>query len=235
MEQPLSDPSPSTPAAGRTPSRHTSAGSGSGSGSGTGAGLHTGAGAGSRTGRTDRSRRTREAILCAARLHFAADGYQRATIRAIAATASIDPSMVMRHFGSKERLFDAVLDVDLGLPDFTGTPLELLPRALLIGFLAPWEEDTHEGALRLLLRSAATNEQAAECLRRILHEQFTHSLTGVLGAERAAAGSGLLAAQLLGVAFARYLLRLRPICELPVGALADLVAPAMRTVLAATG
>ncbi|MFD7707382.1 TetR family transcriptional regulator [Streptomyces sp. NPDC059785] len=180
-----------------------------------------------------RSHRTREAILHAARLHFAADGYQRATIRAIAATASIDPSMVMRYYGSKERLFDAALDVDLGLPDLTGTPAETLPQTLITRFLAPWENDTHEGSLRLLLRSAATNERAADRLRGVLQEQFTHSLTGVLGPDRAAAASGLVAAQLLGVAFARYLLRLQPIAELPVHALADLVAPSMRAALTA--
>ncbi|MFD4528626.1 TetR family transcriptional regulator [Streptomyces sp. NPDC058470] len=179
-----------------------------------------------------RSQRTREAILCAARIHFGSHGYQRATIRAIAATAAIDPSMVMRYFGSKEQLFDAALDLDLGLPDLTGTPPELLPHALITRFLAPWENDTDEGSLRLLLRSAATNERAAERLRRILHEQLTSSLTGVLGAERAASSSGLVAAQLLGVAFARYLLRLQPIADLSVQALADLVAPSMRTALA---
>lgn len=179
-----------------------------------------------------RSQRTRAAILRAARLHFAADGYQRATIRAIAATAAIDPSMVMRYFGSKEQLFDAALDVDLGLPDLTGTAVERLPQSLVTHFLAPWENDSDEGSLRLLLRCAATNERAAEHLRRMLHEQFTSSLTGVLGPERAAAGSGLLAAQLLGVAFTRYVLRLRPIADLSVPALAELVAPSMRTALA---
>jgi len=46
--------------------------------------------------RTRRSDATRAAILRAARERFAADGYDRATIRAIAADAHIDPSMVMR-------------------------------------------------------------------------------------------------------------------------------------------
>jgi AcrR family transcriptional regulator len=180
-----------------------------------------------------RSQRTREAILRAARMHFAADGYQRSTIRAIAATACIDPSMVMRYYGSKEQLFDAALDVDLHLPDLTGTPPELLPQALVTHFLAPWEDDLAEGSMRLLLRCAATNERAAEHLRQMLHEQFTSSLRGALGAERAAACSGILAAQLLGVAFTRYVLRLRPIADLPVAALAELVTPSLRTVLAA--
>ncbi len=68
-----------------------------------------------------RSDTTRTAILTAARERFAADGYERATIRSIAKDARIDPSMVMRYYGSKEGLFAAVLDVDLrSLPDPVG-------------------------------------------------------------------------------------------------------------------
>lgn len=48
---------------------------------------------------------TKAVILRAAREHSAADGYDRTTIRAIAATAGIEPSMVMRCFGSKQQLF----------------------------------------------------------------------------------------------------------------------------------
>src|SRR6266513_2499701 len=45
-----------------------------------------------------RSDRTKAAILAAAREHFAASGYERATIRAIAAAAGIDPALVVRYF-----------------------------------------------------------------------------------------------------------------------------------------
>src|SRR5262245_18351681 len=64
-----------------------------------------------------RSDATRAAILAAARERFAADGYERATIRAIAADANIDPAMVMRYYGSKERLFAAAAELELHLPD----------------------------------------------------------------------------------------------------------------------
>src|SRR3989475_12594940 len=69
-----------------------------------------------------RSERTKAAILAAAREHFAAYGYERATIRAIAAAAGIDPAMVMRYFGNKERLFAAAAEFDLRLPDLTAGP-----------------------------------------------------------------------------------------------------------------
>ncbi|HEY3086690.1 MAG TPA: TetR family transcriptional regulator, partial [Jatrophihabitantaceae bacterium] len=66
--------------------------------------------------RSDLPRRsdvTRAEILHAAQTRFATDGYQRATIRAIAADAAIDPSMVMRYYGSKAQLFAAAVDIDL--------------------------------------------------------------------------------------------------------------------------
>nr|BFE85124.1 hypothetical protein GCM10020093_077250 [Planobispora longispora] len=65
---------------------------------------------------------TKTLILAAARERFAADGYERATIRAIAADAKIDPSMVMRYFGNKDKLFAAAADVDLRLPDLAALP-----------------------------------------------------------------------------------------------------------------
>src|SRR4051794_38214336 len=67
-----------------------------------------------------KSDKTRAAILSAARAEFHRHGYDRTSIRAVAATAQIDPSMVMRYYGSKEGLFAAAVDVDLQLPDLSG-------------------------------------------------------------------------------------------------------------------
>ena len=74
-----------------------------------------------------RSDRTKAAILRATRERLAAHGYDRTTIRAVAADAGIDPSMVMRYFGNKAQLFDAALDIDLRVPDLTGAPPAELP------------------------------------------------------------------------------------------------------------
>ena len=58
-------------------------------------------------------------ILAAAKQRFAESGFERATIRAIAADANIDPSMVMRYFGNKDLLFAAAADFDLQIPDLS--------------------------------------------------------------------------------------------------------------------
>src|SRR5690349_18772922 len=97
--------------------------------------------AGPASGAPRRSDATRGAILTAARERFAADGYERATIRAIAKDAGIDPSMVMRYYGNKEGLFAAAVAIDLRLPDVGALPREGVGRALVTHFLATWEEN----------------------------------------------------------------------------------------------
>ena len=69
-----------------------------------------------------RSAGTRRAILEAARSAFAAHGYDQATIRSVAATAGVDPSMVMRYFGSKAGLFTAASTTRLQPPDLSAVP-----------------------------------------------------------------------------------------------------------------
>src|SRR5437899_8096615 len=87
------------------------------------------------------SDRTRSAILTAARERFAAVGYERATIRAIAADAAIDPALVMRYYGNKERLFAAAATFDLRLPNLAALPRGAVGGALVTHFLDRWESD----------------------------------------------------------------------------------------------
>ncbi|NUR28403.1 MAG: TetR family transcriptional regulator, partial [Catenulispora sp.] len=111
---------------------------------------------------------TKQAILVAARERFATDGYERATIRAIAADASIDPAMVIRYFGSKEKLFAAAADFELRLPDVTQLPTAELGARLVGHFLTRWQEDE---TLLALLRAGVTNEAAADRIREIFAGQ----------------------------------------------------------------
>ena len=69
-----------------------------------------------------RSEGTRRAILGAARATFAARGYEQTTIRAVAAQAGVDASMVMRYFRSKAGLFTAAVTMDLQVPDLRSVP-----------------------------------------------------------------------------------------------------------------
>ncbi|WP_028802675.1 TetR family transcriptional regulator [Streptomyces sp. 142MFCol3.1] len=155
-----------------------------------------------------RSDATRTAILDAARARFAADGYERATIRAIARDARIDPSMVMRYYGSKDGLFAAVLDVDLRLPDPAGFDPRDVGRVLVSHFLDMWEEN---GVLTAILRVGVTNQAGAERLQGIFKDQLTPvARRACPDPEQAPARAALCASQLLGLALTRYVLRIGP-------------------------
>ena len=60
--------------------------------------------------RRDRSAAVKDAIRASARKLFTANGYDSTGIRDIAADADVNPAIVIRHFGSKERLFLETVD-----------------------------------------------------------------------------------------------------------------------------
>jgi AcrR family transcriptional regulator len=162
--------------------------------------------------RTRRSDATRAAILAAARERFAADGYERATIRAIAADAGVDPAMVMRYYGNKAKLFAAAADFDLRVPDLTGVPHAQLGAAMVRHFLQRWDGDE---TLMALLRAGVTNEAAAERMRHIFTGQLTPRIAAVCPyPDEARTRAGLVATQMLGLALCRYVLRLPPVVHL---------------------
>jgi AcrR family transcriptional regulator len=152
---------------------------------------------------------TRAAILAAARERFAADGYERATIRAIGADADVDPALVIRYFGSKEQLFAAAAEFDLRMPDLAALPRRDAGAALVEHFLARWEDDE---VLKALLRAAATNEPAAESMRNIFTEQVLPTVKELCADTKGASTrAGLIASQIMGFALCRYVLRLPPV------------------------
>jgi len=162
-----------------------------------------------------RSDQTRAAILAAARRRFAADGFERTTIRAIAADAGIDPSMVMRYYGSKDGLFSAAADLDLQLPDLAAVPREQLGETLVRHWVERWEGGSSDELLIVVFRSAITNEAAAERLRTVFGAQVAKAVATIVDDRaEAATRAGLVSTQMLGLALCRYILRLAPVVAL---------------------
>ena len=176
-----------------------------------------------------RSDATRAAILVAARERFAQDGYERATIRAIAADAAIDPSMVMRYYGNKEKLFAAAAEFDLQLPDAAAIPADQAGAVLARHFLQRWEGDD---TLTALLRAAATNEAAADRMRDLFGAQLLPVVAAVCpDPADAPRRAGLVASQMLGLALCRFVLRLPPMVAMPAEEAAGWVGPTIQRYL----
>jgi AcrR family transcriptional regulator len=179
-----------------------------------------------------RSAATRANILRAAQARFASDGYHKATIRAIAAAADIDPSMVMRYYGNKAALFAAAVDIDLRLPSLTTIPKSRLGETLVTHFLDRWEGDPADDALLMLLRSAATDDAAAECMRAIFRNQLAPVIRTVVGdSAEATRRAGLIATQMLGLALCRHILRLQPVVALSRDAVVASIGPTIQRYL----
>ncbi|MGX1490281.1 MULTISPECIES: TetR/AcrR family transcriptional regulator [Streptomyces] len=178
-----------------------------------------------------RSDATRTAILDAARERFAADGYDRATIRAIARDANIDPSMVMRYYGNKEGLFAAAVAIDLKLPDPASLSPDRAGHALVTHFLTMWEQNE---VLTALLRVGATNEAGAERMQGIFADQLLPLALRVCpDPEQAPARAALASSQLLGLALTRYVLRFPPAVALAPEEIVAWLAPTVQRYLTA--
>jgi AcrR family transcriptional regulator len=164
--------------------------------------------------RETKSDRTRLSILAAARDIFGREGYERTTIRDIAAAADIDPAMVIRYFHSKEELFGRIADFDLRLPDPSGIPPERIGKALVTHFLNIWEGEAAVPGLVVMIRSAASNAFAAAKVQEVFAGQVLPMLTRIGDPADARDRAGLVASQLIGLAFGRYVLKLGPVVAL---------------------
>jgi AcrR family transcriptional regulator len=171
---------------------------------------------------------TKAVILAAARERFAQSGYERTTIRAVAADAEIDPSMVMRYFGNKESLFAAAARFDLELPDLSAVAPGAVGRRLVEHFVDRWERDE---ALVVLLRSAATNPAAAQRMSDIFTTQLLPVVAGDDDGVSASRRAGLIATQMLGLALCRYVLQLPPVVAMTRAELQEWLGPTLQRYL----
>jgi AcrR family transcriptional regulator len=170
---------------------------------------------------------TKAVILGAARERFARSGYENTTIRAVAADADIDPSMVMRYFGNKERLFAAAAEFDLRFPDLSTVDRADLGRAMVGHFVDRWEGDE---ALIMLLRSSTTNAEAAQRMQEIFGRQLGPAIAQ-LTADDPARRAGLIATQMIGMALCRFVLELPPVVAMTRAELIEWLGPTLQRYL----
>lgn len=183
-----------------------------------------------RTGRRPGSSASRETILAAARARFASDGYDGASIRAIAADAGVDPALIRHYFGGKDGLFVAAmkfpLDPALMIHQVIADGQDGLGLRLASLFLEIW--DAPGAPFVGLLRSVATNEGAARMLRQFVSREILSRAAQQLALDRPVERAALAASHLLGVAFLRYIVRLEPIASMDRESLAAQVGPVIQ-------
>jgi AcrR family transcriptional regulator len=158
---------------------------------------------------------TRRAILSAAREVFGEAGFDRATIREIAARARVDPALVHHHFGTKQDLFAAA-------HEFAFNPMQLIHEVIELP-----REQRAEAIARVyltvlgapgspalsLLRAAATNEAAAAMLREFLISILLDNAPRLIEFPDARLRIAMLGSHAIGLVLARSVLELPEVAE----------------------
>jgi AcrR family transcriptional regulator len=187
---------------------------------------------GPRRGKED----TRGAVLAAARARFAAHGYDGTRLRDVAADAGVDVALVSYFFGSKDGLFAAAMELPTNpahlVEALIGHGTARLGEDLLRMFLGLWDDPRASSPLLALIRSASTHERAAELLRGFLEREVLGRLAAAIDAPDPALRAALAGSQLVGLAMARYVVKVEPLASADADALVAAMAPTLQRYLA---
>ena len=189
----------------------------------------------SRTGRRPGTPDTREAILAAARRRFATRGYDATSVRVIATEAEVDPALVIHYFGTKEALFAAAAGLPPGFPAIIAglatVPLQDFGQVLARTYLSVVDSDDSRNAILALVRSAVSHDKAAAMLRELLTAQLLPVIVRLTSRPDARLRASLIAAQLIGIAMLRHVVRAEPLARAAPDEIVALVAPVIQQYL----
>ncbi|WP_369234107.1 TetR family transcriptional regulator [Streptomyces sp. R21] len=161
---------------------------------------------------------TRDRILDAAREEFSERGYDKTSIRGIAKAAGVDSALVHHYFGTKEQVFEAAIEVAfapaLNAPTaIADGPLDGVGERLTRFIFGVWENPTTRTPLLAIVRSAVNNEAAAAVFRRLVASQLLRRIAQQLDLPDAELRAELAAAQLVGAAMLRYVIKVEPLAS----------------------
>ncbi|MFD3921177.1 TetR family transcriptional regulator [Streptomyces sp. NPDC058595] len=190
-------------------------------GPGTDAGADSGTGPDPGTGRL--------AILRAARRAFTQRPYAEVTMRGIAADAGVSASLIVKRFGTKERLFNTVADFGPAADKLFAAPPAVLGRHLVLTMVRLRRENHSDPLLRVVFSLGNMDERTL--LRERFREQVTARLAGLIGGERSELRAELITGQLLGLGATLSLHRPGSGEEATPELIADLYAPALQRLI----
>ncbi|MEH0424167.1 TetR/AcrR family transcriptional regulator [Streptomyces sp. B21-083] len=180
----------------------------------------------------------RDRILAAAREEFAERGYEKTSVRGIAKAAEVDSALVHHYFGTKEQVFEASVEGAVGpllnAPGaITEGPLDSVGERLARFFFGVWENPATRKALLAIVRSAVNNEVAAGAFRRLISAQLLRRVAAQLDLPDAELRAELAAAQLVGIAMLRYVIKVEPLASADPEQIIARVAPVIQIHLTA--
>ncbi|OMC06553.1 TetR family transcriptional regulator [Mycolicibacterium fortuitum] len=189
-----------------------------------------------RSGRWRTGQQNKQRIIDAAREHFMRDGYEKATVRSIAADAGVDVAMVYYHFGNKEGLFTAsVLDTPQHPLHQLANLLEEGPgeigARLVRDVVQRWDAGASFDLLLTVFRSADIHPLARKLLHDSLAGPVAQQIADRFGVDNAELRVELVTVHLVGLAFARYQLKIEPMASASIDDLVAWIGPTVQRYL----
>ncbi|MFE5833462.1 TetR family transcriptional regulator [Streptomyces sp. NPDC056488] len=158
---------------------------------------------------------TRERLLAAASALFAERGYDRTTVREIAARAGANQALLFRYFGSKQALFGEVV-AQGGHEQLRTTPPERLAEAVLRSLLHPPADPVGapgaSRSLKTMLRSVGGGDEVSAAVAA-LGDAYARALAELSTRHDAALRADLALSWLLGIGLTRVVVGKRPLAE----------------------
>jgi AcrR family transcriptional regulator len=171
-------------------------------------------------GRRPGKRSARDDIIRAARETFAEQGYDGTSLRAVARAAGVDAALIHHYFEGKAGLFMAAMALpfdprQVQLDAGAGTTTSPLPGAAVVeGFLTMWDLAEGTGSSFVSCVGAmAASADVADAMREFVRARVWQHITPREGESQDTtdARRALVASQLMGLAYTRYVLRVPPI------------------------
>ena len=140
------------------------------------------------------------------------------SMRAIAAEAGVDASLIVHFFGTKAGLLSAAVE-------WPFDPEEAMARIVARGgrhrageelarlVIRTWDREGDRNAIMTLLRAATVEPAAAEMMRDFMQVELFPPLFQRLNPDQPELRASLAASQLVGVGIARYVLRFEPLAR----------------------
>lgn len=165
-------------------------------------------------------------------------GFRAATTRAIAADAGVDAALINYFFGSKQNLFGQAFALRANpavvIAEALDGPIDELPRNLLTVLLDTWEVAENRATLLAVAQAGAVPETAALTrgfVEGVLMEPVRQRLHAAgVGRGDAKQCSALIATQLVGVVYARYVVEVTGVASMPAKRFLDGYLPAIERI-----
>ena len=169
----------------------------------------------SAVGRRPGNADTRGEIVEAAKRVFAEKGYDGASLRGVAREAGVDPALVHHYFDGKASLFVAAmaLPFDPRQVKEHAAEAEYSGARTIEGFLTMWDLAEGTGSsFASCLSAMAASSNVADAMREFVNERVWSVLRRNEGETESLTRrrTAMVSSQLMGLAFARYILRVPP-------------------------